>query len=67
MIENVNVLKAIFGKSLFVVGFFDAQKKRQKGYLRTTKYGTETQMRQLLKLSGIPDAEIDQLFDRAKQ
>ena len=49
MIENVNVLKAIFGKSLFVVGFFDAQKKGQKGYLRTTKYGTETQMRQLLK------------------
>ena len=65
MIENVNVLKAIFGKSLFVVGFFDPQRKGQKGYLRTTKYGTETKMRVFLKLCGVSALEIDRLFAAA--
>ena len=66
MIENVNVLKAGIGKSLFVVGFFDSEKKGQRGYLQTTKYGTEIQVRELLKQCGVTDPEIDQLFERAK-
>ena len=66
MIEHVNVLRASIGKYLFVVGYFDPDKKHQKGYLQTTKYGSETEVRELLKSSGVPDAEIDQLFERAK-
>ena len=66
MIEHVNVLRASIGKYLFAVGYFDPDKKHQKGYLQTTKYGSETEVRELLKSSGVPDAEIDQLFERAK-
>lgn len=66
MIENVNVLRASLGKSLFVVGYVDSDKRDEKGYWRTTKYGSETEVRELLRSSGVPNAEIDLLFDRAK-
>ena len=66
MIEDVTVLRATMGKSLFVVGYFDPERKNQKGYFRTTKYGSETQVRALLKSRGVSDAEIDQIFDKVK-
>ena len=62
MIEQMNVLRASIGKYLFVVGYFVSEKKHQKGYWQTTKYGSETEVRELLKSSGVPDAQIDQLF-----
>lgn len=66
MIEDVTLVKAI-DSQLFMLGYFDSEKKDQKGYLRTTKYGAEPLMRKLLESLGIPDAEVDQLFEAAKR
>jgi len=65
MIEDVTLVKAI-DSQLFMLGYFDSEKKDQKGYFRTTKYGSEPLMRKLLESLGIPDAEVDQLFEAAK-
>ena len=65
MIEDVTLVKAI-DSQLFMLGYFDSEKKDQKGYFRTTKYGSESPIRELLKSLGISDAEVDQLFEAAK-
>ena len=68
MIENVTVQKArSYEPPVFEVEFFDLEKKGQKGYFRTIKYGNETEMRELLKSCGVPAAEIDHLFEAAKR
>ncbi|HVM75802.1 MAG TPA: hypothetical protein VMT75_09180 [Candidatus Saccharimonadales bacterium] len=41
------------------------KKEKEKGYFQTTKYGTETELRRLLKDSGVPDADIDKFFRNA--
>lgn len=38
-----------------------------KGYTQTTKHGTESQLRELLKESGMSDAKINDAFSQAKQ
>ena len=67
MIENVTIRKASIGSQplLFEVGYVDIQKKHDNSYFRTTRYGTEAQMRELLRSYGVPDADIDQLFENA--
>ena len=35
------------------------------GYLHTTEYGTEAEVRTMLKDGGMPDAQIDILFAQA--
>jgi hypothetical protein len=50
---------------LFEVGYVDLERKGQKNYFWTTKYGTETKMRIFLKLCGVSAPEIDRLFDAA--
>jgi hypothetical protein len=67
MIEKVTIRKASSDEPpLFEVAYFDTEKKDEKGYFRTTKYGTEPQMRELLKSCGILEAEIDDYFEAAK-
>lgn len=65
MIEDVTLVKTI-DSQLFMLGYFDSDKKDQQGYFRTTKYGSESPIRELLKSLGISDAEVDQLFEAAK-
>ena len=68
MIENVTIRKTSGDDPpLYEVAYFDTEKKNEKGNLRTTKYGTEPQMRELLKSCGIADAEIDEYFETAKR
>jgi hypothetical protein len=50
----------------FEVGYFDHEKKRHKGYLRTKKHGTERKMRLLLESFGVSDEEVDKFFSDAK-
>jgi hypothetical protein len=50
----------------FHVGYFDLERSDETGYFGTTEYGTEKQMRELLKSHGVSEAEIDALFERAK-
>ena len=51
---------------MFEVGHRDLEITNQKGYCWTTNYGNETELRELLQSCGVPDAEIDLLFERAK-
>jgi hypothetical protein len=67
MIRNVTIRKASSDDPpLFEVAYFDIEKKEEEGYSRTTKYGTEPLMRELLKSCGVLDAEIDDYFETAK-
>jgi len=67
MIENVIVRQANSDEPpLFEVEYFDLEQKDHEFYLRTTRYGSETEVRDLMKSGGVPDAEIDQHFERAK-
>jgi hypothetical protein len=50
----------------FEVGYYDLDRKDQKGYIRTTKYGTEVEMRTLLAACGVPDGKVDRLFFEAR-
>ena len=38
----------------------------KKGYLHSTEHGTESEMRKLLKSSGVSDTDIDAAFNRAQ-
>jgi hypothetical protein len=40
-------------------------KNKKDGYLFTTKYGTEPEVRTMLKEAGVPEADIDRLFRQA--
>jgi hypothetical protein len=40
-------------------------KNEKDGYLFTTKYGTEPEVRAILKEAGLPEAAIDKLFGQA--
>jgi hypothetical protein len=40
-------------------------KNRKDGYMFTTKYGTEPEVRAMLKEAGVPEADIDKLFRQA--
>jgi hypothetical protein len=40
-------------------------KNKKDGYLFTTKYGTEPEVRAMLKEAGLAEAAIDQLFRQA--
>ena len=67
MIRNVTIRKATSDDPpLFEVAFFDLEREHETGYFRTTKYGTESSMRELLKSCGVLDAEIDDYFETAK-
>jgi len=67
MIRNVTIRKASSDDPpLFEVAYFDTEKKEEEGYSRTTKYGTEPLMRELLKSYGVLDSEIDDYFQTAK-
>jgi hypothetical protein len=39
--------------------------KQTRGYSHTTKYGSEAQVREMLKNGGMNDTEIDAYFGRA--
>lgn len=50
----------------FELQYLDLEKKQnEKGYFLTTKYGSETQLRELLKSGGVSDVEIDAYFRNA--
>lgn len=68
MIENVTVRIARQDDepTLFEVGYSDLENSGNQGRVRTTKFGTEVQMRQLLQSCGVPNATIDELFYNAK-
>jgi len=66
MIEKVTVRISGYDEPpMFEVGYVDIERKGQKDYFWTTKYGTETKMRVFLKLCGVSALEIDRLFAAA--
>jgi hypothetical protein len=40
-------------------------KNKKDGYMFTTKYGTEPEVREMLEEAGVPEADIDKLFRQA--
>ncbi|MGA2098877.1 MAG: hypothetical protein ABSH39_21510 [Candidatus Acidiferrum sp.] len=52
--------------TFFELGFFDLDKKEQKHYFRTTRYGTEVELRPLLHEHGVAAPKIEYLFTIAK-
>jgi len=46
--------------------FVKETKNTARGYLGTTKYGTEEVLRKMLASSGMPAQEIDSVFRRVK-
>ena len=51
----------------FQLTYKDLEKENQKGYLLTTKYGTEEQLRDVLASCDVPEGEIDGYFARAQR
>jgi hypothetical protein len=69
MIEKVTFRIASKPKGeppIFELGYYDLDMKDNKNYFRTTKYGTEVEMRTLLAACGLSDGEIDRLFYEAR-
>jgi hypothetical protein len=67
MIEQITVRMADKEyPTFFEVGFVDLDKKKQKNYFRTTRYGTELELRPLLYECGVAAPKIDYLFTIAK-
>jgi hypothetical protein len=67
MFEVINLLKA--GKKdpqIFVLVLKDLE-NTTKGYAQTTRHGTESQLREYLKNSGMSDTKIDEAFRRVKE
>ena len=49
----------------FELAYKDFEKATDKGYLVTTKYGTESVLRTAMKDCGVAEAVIDALFQNA--
>ena len=52
----------------FELAYVDLEKKKnEEGYFQTTKFGTEAEVRKLLRSGEVPDAEIDTHFENANR
>ena len=50
----------------FELAYVDLEKKKNnKEYFQTTKFGTEAELRKLLRSGEVADAEIDKHFENA--
>ncbi len=69
MIQIVSIQKADNEEPPhYELAYVDLEKKKnEKGYFQTTKYGTEAELRKLLKSSEVPDIEIDRYFEEANR
>ncbi|HWH56812.1 MAG TPA: hypothetical protein VN682_04220 [Terriglobales bacterium] len=52
----------------FELQYVDIEKRqREKGYFQTTKYGSEAELREVLKSQGMQEHQIDEWFAKARR